>query len=284
MPSIALRPRSATEIVDASFQLLRREYPTLVLVTFVATIPALIFRLLVNSRLTNPVVMLRSPGVVIGLFVIGVLCTALAEGAITLVVSDSYLDARPDAMGSLREALRRLHLIIGATIARWFPAGIAFMIGSVGAAIGVALRSPALAVALFLAAFIVAIWVFLRLFAATPAVMLEKRGMIDAVARSWHLARDSVGRIFGALLIAWLIYIAIAIVVGLIGAVLKLPTLVALLSAAATVLIYPLIGVVTTLLYYDLRVRKEGFDLEVMARELGSAPQGGASALSAPKP
>jgi hypothetical protein len=29
---------------------------------------------------------------------------------------------------------------------------------------------------------------------------------------------------------------------------------------------------VIVLLYFDLRIRKEGFDIEVMARELASAP------------
>ena len=36
--------------------------------------------------------------------------------------------------------------------------------------------------------------------------------------------------------------------------------------------IYPLLAVVSTLVYYDLRIRKEGFDLEIMSRELGAAP------------
>jgi len=38
------------------------------------------------------------------------------------------------------------------------------------------------------------------------------------------------------------------------------------------VLFYPIVSVVTTLIYYDLRVRKEAFDLEMMASELGAAP------------
>ena len=35
--------------------------------------------------------------------------------------------------------------------------------------------------------------------------------------------------------------------------------------------IYPLLTVVSTMLYYDLRIRKEGFDLEIMSRELGGS-------------
>jgi uncharacterized membrane protein len=37
----------------------------------------------------------------------------------------------------------------------------------------------------------------------------------------------------------------------------------------AFVLAYPVLSVVATLLYYDLRIRKEGFDLTMIARELG---------------
>jgi hypothetical protein len=42
-----------------------------------------------------------------------------------------------------------------------------------------------------------------------------------------------------------------------------------LLAARVSRLVYPLISCVFTLCYYDLRVRKEGFDLEVLGRQLG---------------
>jgi len=35
---------------------------------------------------------------------------------------------------------------------------------------------------------------------------------------------------------------------------------------------YPLLTCVFTLFYYDLRVRKEGFDVELLATQLGGAP------------
>ena len=38
--------------------------------------------------------------------------------------------------------------------------------------------------------------------------------------------------------------------------------------ALLQVLAYPFLYVVTTVLYYDLRVRKEGFDLELLASTL----------------
>jgi len=36
--------------------------------------------------------------------------------------------------------------------------------------------------------------------------------------------------------------------------------------------IQPVVACVLALLYYDLRIRKEGYDLELMARELGDVP------------
>ena len=45
---------------------------------------------------------------------------------------------------------------------------------------------------------------------------------------------------------------------------------VTVLVAVVSLLIYPLITCVFTLFYYDLRVRKEGFDLEVLSRQLAS--------------
>ena len=41
-------------------------------------------------------------------------------------------------------------------------------------------------------------------------------------------------------------------------------------STILTVLAYPLIVVVNVVLYYDLRIRGEGYDLELMTRQLAS--------------
>jgi len=45
----------------------------------------------------------------------------------------------------------------------------------------------------------------------------------------------------------------------------------AVIAACVSLLIYPVISCVFTVFYYDLRVRKEGFDLEMLSRQLGLA-------------
>ena len=44
--------------------------------------------------------------------------------------------------------------------------------------------------------------------------------------------------------------------------------------ALVTVLVYPMVPIVSTLLYYDLRIRSEGYDLELLSGELDGAPLG----------
>jgi len=97
----------------------------------------------------------------------------------------------------------------------------------------------------------------------------------DALGRSWDLTKGFKGKA----LVLWIVSFALLFVVvlgaGALGAAAGalaggLDATVTVLIALVSLLIYPLITCVFTLLYYDLRVRKEGFDLEVLSSQLGS--------------
>ena len=102
-------------------------------------------------------------------------------------------------------------------------------------------------------------------------MLLERVGPLAALSRSWELSKGSAAHIFFSLGLAWTLYIIILMVVGAVGAVTIGPAVTQIISSVLIIPIYPLLAVVSTLLYYDLRIRKEGFDLEVMSRELGTA-------------
>jgi hypothetical protein len=107
-------------------------------------------------------------------------------------------------------------------------------------------------------------------------VVLEERSAGESFRRSWDLAKGEVGKILGTMVLAWLIFIVlyalliviVGLIVGLLGSSNERMT--SLLVAILLALVYPITGVVTTLLYYDIRVRREGYDLELMAREAPS--------------
>jgi hypothetical protein len=128
----------------------------------------------------------------------------------------------------------------------------------------------------FFLLFVGALYAFARLFAAPAVVMLEERGGPAAIARAAALTRGSTWEVVKALMLVWLVYlIALVAAAFLSGIVLSLGQSLTALQVASqvvgvlfTVLVYPLISVVQTLLYYDLRIRKEGFDIELMAQRL----------------
>lgn len=132
-------------------------------------------------------------------------------------------------------------------------------------------------------------WIMIRIYFAMPAIVLERLGVGQALGRSWRLTQGSWWRVFGIVLLA-------GILVGLISNLLSMPFSIAALVPtiltggelwaavlggatiyAADVLVYsvttPFLVSVTTLLYVDLRMRREALDLK-----LHSAAQAGQEA------
>ena len=244
MPTTALHPRSITEIIDAAFRLLRQHYAQFAVISVVAMLPLIIMRLFVP-----PLPTLSNISLYFALMAVSFVCTNVAEGATVIAVSDSYLNGRVDVGGALAGTLSRIPAIFGVVVMR----ALLIVLGCI-------------------ALIIPGIYIGLRTFAAMPALLLERKSPDAAVGRSWALAGGSVWKVFVALLLAYLIWFALLVVVQLLGTTLiggRNPQVLAMLMGILSAFIYPIISVVVTLLYYDLRIRREGFDLEIMAKELG---------------
>jgi hypothetical protein len=118
----------------------------------------------------------------------------------------------------------------------------------------------------------------------TPALVLENQAHAsDAMGRSWALTRGFRWKLFVALAVVVFLVALPLLAVGVYAAA-SLPaggppSLVNLagflgatmVAAVLQTLIYPLLYCLLTVAYYDLRVRKEAFDLEVLAAGLASA-------------
>ena len=104
------------------------------------------------------------------------------------------------------------------------------------------------------------------------------------MSRSKALAAGNLDKIFSVGFLVLLIAIAINIPFSFIGGVLggmifaQNATLLLLTSQLVgiigQIIIVPIGAIAYILLYYDLRIRKEGFDLEMLANNIGSE-QGG---------
>lgn len=162
---------------------------------------------------------------------------------------------------------------------------------------------PVIALAGFagvLGAGFLAVWLWTMLSLAPAVVTLERAGPVAALSRSWQLVRRSAWRVFGIQLLTWLIVIVAGFVLRLpftvadtalvlggglstLGAV-PLPALAvsAVGSLASGTVTRPLAAAVTTLLYVDLRMRREGLDLVMRSADSGELPGDGFAALWRP--
>jgi hypothetical protein len=121
-------------------------------------------------------------------------------------------------------------------------------------------------------------------------VVLEGRGPVDAMRRSWHLVTGDFWRVFGILLLT-------SLLVGLVGSMLTFPftligTMLGMLGASSVtntivsavliaiggtlgaMLTYPFEAGVSGLLYADRRMRSEAFDLVLQTAAIEQQRQG----------
>lgn len=277
MAAFEIRPRRATELVDASFQLLRRFYPQLISVSAIAMAPGVFSRIIFRGVLGDPTAMVANPGTWIGVALLNFLCIAIADAVLIVAASEGYLDGDVDLGRALSQGWSRAGSMIAALFLRYL-----MVFGGVGfVAIFAALAAPligkggsgAIGFVFLLVPFITwfSIYAGLRTFAVAPAVLLEDQGPLAAISRSWRLSKNCTAHTFFSLGLAWLLYFILIGIATAVGTLLLSPSLTQILTSILIIPIYPLLSIVSTLLYYDLRIRKEGFDLEVMSRDLGAA-------------
>jgi hypothetical protein len=151
------------------------------------------------------------------------------------------------------------------------------------AVVGVVLRGAGVvAVLVILGGVVTGVWLCIWVAAGygvtTPVVVLEAlSSAFDAFGRSWDLTRGFRGKVVGLSVVAFVLFNFLpALVLSIIAEVVKGSSAPAgmvfeVLSNVVPVILYPAISCVFTLMYYDLRVRREGFDLQMLSDQLGNA-------------
>jgi hypothetical protein len=222
---------------------------------------------------------------------------AVVTGLLTLSVSQGVLGRRMPLGDLWHRTRRRIPAIVGVSLlvlaaivvtvtALLLPGFVLTAVaGPVGALLLVVGVPAAIAAAAFLGT---------RLSLATPALVLEEAPVGAALRRSWGLVRGSSWRVFGILLLTLIITMLTVFVVtapfGVVSALLSFnapddplaalsltwPQLV--LTGVGTIvsstIVYPFTAAVTALLYVDLRMRREGLDVQLAQAAQEQPPPG----------
>jgi hypothetical protein len=268
---LPLHPMTFGDILDGAFKLLKANVRTIVLVSAVFLIPVNLvagffqrdllggYGLLqlandpslvdqaANSGPSNALLL----GTVIAAFA-SFLITPFIGGAVSRVVASSYLGEELAPGPVVRATARRFLALLGA----FFFALLLKFVGLLFCLVGA----------------LVPMTFFL---VTTPAVMVEELGPIQAMARSVTLVRTRFWPVMGigilsgllASVLEWILSWPFGVVVSVIG--FRWGWILAAIGEILPALVtMPLVAIVATLVYFDLRIRNEGFDLQMIAAEL----------------
>ncbi|MGW7252307.1 DUF7544 domain-containing protein [Streptomyces decoyicus] len=238
---------------------------------------------------------------------IGLLATLVVTGLLTMVVSRAVLGRSVTAGEAWRDARTQLPRLLGLLVLLPLLIMAIFAVGMAPGLLLTATATGTLEVGLLLtllgglAASVVSIWLGVRYSLASPALMLEKQGVIAAMRRSAKLVRGTWWRVLGVQLLAFLL-------TGIVEFIIQIPaTIIAFLiggenlmdwangtgntagwsflivlgigAVISSTITFPISAGVTALLYVDQRIRREALDLE-LARAAG-LPGYGADAPTA---
>jgi hypothetical protein len=272
-----LRPLGVGEILDNAIQVYRRNFRAFITMTAVAVVPIEIVTVLVNlsARPSSHTQESTIGGIQFGssstgheeavrlgasfvVIILAMIAGRLAIGACTRGVADAYLGGvKADARASLLVAFRSLGSLL------WLEL----------------LAAPAIGVGL-LFCLAPGVWLWVSWIVATPVLLVEGVRGTHALRRSFQLVNGRRWPILGLALIA-------ALLAGVVSTVLRLVLVGVILAtrdatstayivssgvigAVSSLLTTPLVASAYVILYFDLRVRREGLDMQIVLNNLDS--------------
>ncbi|MFG2885427.1 hypothetical protein ACGFYV_24570 [Streptomyces sp. NPDC048297] len=313
---IPLRPLGIGEILDGAVSTMRTYWRTVLGISLTVSVVTQLGVILLQGfvlddttdTLSDPSAsaqeILRSFGTLMaGTGIVGlvtVVGTIISTALLTTVTSRAVLGKPVSAGEAWRESRPQVPKLFGLLLLLGL---ISVGVVAVGALPGILAAiiggNDALTIALLvlgiLAAIVVEIWLTVRFSLASPALMLERQGVVKSISRSIKLVRGSWWRVLGIQLLAGIITnIAASIIVvpfTFIAAAVSGDGMTGLFATAqhsagwsfliisgigsiiGSTVTLPISAGVTVLLYIDRRIRSEALDLE-LARAAGVQDHG----------
>jgi hypothetical protein len=266
-----MRPLSVGEILDASFSAVRRNFGGLMLCVLVVVVPIAILEVLLqvsatdnyyefstrdpfnpDQSLSNSEILAQSIG-----SLLTALSATLGSAACMRMIGGAVLGEKVTARESLGFAVRRFLPLLGITILYVIAVVAGVLLCLVGA-----------------------VWTSVLFSLAVPALLFENARGTRAMGRSRALITDHWWRSFAVLVVMYILLLVVSFVLGLlVGAVLVASSdnsdvLAAVVDIVIAIVAYglstPLLAAAQAYLYFDLRVRKEGLDIQLLAQRIGT--------------
>ncbi|MGW0119519.1 glycerophosphoryl diester phosphodiesterase membrane domain-containing protein [Streptomyces sp. NPDC003327] len=312
---IPLRPLGVGEILDGAVKTLRTYWRPVLTITVTVAVLSQVVDILARRFLVPAPAKLsanatpeealaymgdasRSALIGMGPGLLVMLMASLVSAALLTVVISRAILGKPVSVGSAwQEARPRLPQLLGLTLLLGVAAALVLGVGLLPGLLLGGVGGAALVFLGGLGALVVVVWLMIRFSLASPALMLERQGVVPSLKRSAKLVQGSWWRIFGIILLTQLLIFVFTMIIlipfSAIGIALDgegfsgivsgstnefgWPFLVAtgIGGVIASAVTYPISAGVTVLLYVDQRIRREALDLD-LARAAGVPGYGAA--------
>ncbi len=262
---LRLRPLEIGDLLDETFRIYRRHFWLFAGISALLAIPSAasqginyyaLFGSVFQTTAADPAAVLGANLATLVVALINLALLPFGFGAVTYAACESAL-GRPVSPGR----------VFGAVLRRYFP-----------------LLGYWLLIFIMLVVFCLLplwIWIWVCWVAVVPAMFVENIGLGAAMGRSWHLVGGRWWRTFLILFLLVVVYIVVGWTLsGFVVAALALSALVlssfvvfAIVGAVSIIvnaLVNPILQIAVVLIYFDLRVRREGLDLFQMAQQLNA--------------
>lgn len=264
-----LRPRGIGEVLDAAVALYRARFGQLLRVTAYVVFPLQALASLIvlsaqpdkfNVSITGSATpsgdagsAAAQAGATFTVLAIALVSTAFVVAVCTRIVADAYVDHPEKSAEAMRVAGRRLFAVIGVSVVVAIAEGLGFLACFVGVAIPLVLFAV-----------------------AVPVLILEQTGVFASLGRSARLTKSRFFHVLGLIAAAQLLgYVVSFSLTGLVNYLLRdsgnttlLVMLQGLAAAVSATVTRPFLATVTVALYFDLRVRVEGFDVQMLMQRV----------------
>ena len=251
------------ELLDAAIRLYRAQWKRLMAIVAIVVVPVTFLQGFLTRTLGSPfadptTVSTDVDSTFIASLVLSALQTFVIYPFLTAAVArasaDVYLGHEVTVGPTFRFAARRIHSILWISILSALATGLGLLL----------LVIPG-------------IIVFVRLVFGSVVLVVEGQKGGKALGRSWRLAKRHFWKLLGTLVLAFVMAGFVQFILAIPGGIAYAAIgtagwpFLAIATTLAEVITTPFTTLITVLLYFDLRIRKEGFDLEVMAREMSSS-------------
>ena len=264
--------RSLSEILNETFVIYGKHFWKLLGLSAVVHVPINLLGLVVGKDTWTIVI----------LVIVAILATFLVYGATVVAVGQQYIYSNIKIASCYQRAWWRVFSLTQLAVV--LGGGLVLTAGLTFAAFVVMAQGLALGSFLFVSISGLLMGYLLYATVAVQAVLLEGYRFVGGIRRSTRLVNGSWRRVFGMSIVVGLVIVGLFMLATvpflIIGGIVLDPepegfgatVFSAIGGMVVSVVTSPVGFIATTLIYFDLRVGKEGYDMETLSTEMGLRP------------